>query len=74
MSPDLLGSLVNGAIPFFAGLYCWLLGTRRIGKAAGMDVEYDAWHERFGKACRLLGPLAMMFGVLTVLVELTRDR
>jgi uncharacterized membrane protein len=74
MSPDLLGSLVNDSIFIFVGLYIWLLGTRRIGKPFGVSPDYDAWHDRFRKMFTLGGPLLMMYGVLTFLINLTKGR
>jgi hypothetical protein len=74
MSPNLLASLVEASILIFGGLYAWLIGTRRIGKPFGFSPEYDAWHGRFGKALALLGPLIVMFGFLTFLINLTNGR
>ncbi|WP_165252112.1 hypothetical protein [Paludisphaera soli] len=51
------------SVMFYAGLYCWLRGTRRIGKPPGLDATCDAWHERFGKTFRLSGRFLMLVGV-----------
>lgn len=60
MNPQLIGLLVDGAIPIVAGLYCTLLGFRVVGKKAGESAKYDEWHARFGKALKIGGPLLIV--------------
>ena len=64
-----IGALVNNAIPFFGGLYCWLLGSRKVGKPPGQDLKLDAWHARFGKVLLLIGPLLMLFAVFVFFMD-----
>lgn len=72
MSAELVGAIVNSAIPFFEGVCCWLVGSRRLGKPPGQDPKLDDWHARFGKLLFLLGPLLMLFGVFLFVAGLFR--
>ena len=56
-----MATLINAAIPFFAGVYCLLVGFRVVGKKPGADKKYDEWHARFGNVMKVCG------GVLIVL-------
>jgi hypothetical protein len=64
MQSEGVGELVNGAIPFFFGIYCTLLGRRLIGKKLGEDPRWDEWHNRFGGLMRVVGPTLIVFGLL----------
>ena len=63
MSPEAIGELVNGAIPFLGGIYITLLGFRKVGKRPGEDLRYDEWHARFETTYKVLGPLLVVFGL-----------
>jgi hypothetical protein len=63
MRPEAIAGLVEGAIPFFGGIYATLLGHRIVGKKPGEDLRYDQWHERFGPMFRILGPFMVIFGI-----------
>ena len=67
MSPQLFGALVDCAIPFFGGFYATLLGYRKVGKRPGEDARYDAWHDRYGRLFRILGPFLVAFAVVRLL-------
>jgi hypothetical protein len=72
MRPEVVGELVNGAIPFFGGLYATLLGYRLVGKPRGVDFKYDQWHERFGSMLRILGPVLILFGLFLAISGIVR--
>jgi len=59
----MVGDLVNGAIPFFGGIYATLLGFRVLGKKPGANPKYDEWHNRFGGLLKVLGPFLVLFGL-----------
>ncbi len=63
MSPDDIGELANGAIPFFGGIYTTLLGFRVIGKMPGESLQYDQWLAGHERRFKLQGPLLMVFGI-----------
>lgn len=63
MRPEVIGALVDGAIPFFGGIYATLLGFRVLGKKPGVSPKYDEWHRRFGGLMKILGPLLVLFGL-----------
>jgi hypothetical protein len=45
-----------GTLPLLAfGVYCLLLGYRRIGKPEGADPKYDAWYKQWSGTYKLLG-------------------
>jgi hypothetical protein len=37
------------------GVFCLLLGYRRIGKPEGADPKYDAWYRQWSGSYKLLG-------------------
>jgi hypothetical protein len=63
MRAEMVGELVNGAIPFFGGIFATLLGFRVLGRKPGANLKYDEWHNRFGTLLKVLGPLLVLFGV-----------
>ena len=67
MNPDTIGALIDAAIPLGCGLYASLIGFRKVGHPPGEDARYDAWHARWGKHMRRLGPAVMLFGVFLAL-------
>jgi hypothetical protein len=64
MRPEIVGELVEIAIPFFGGLYATLLGARVIGKKPGVSPKYDEWHDRNGGRLKVVGPLLMVVGAV----------
>jgi hypothetical protein len=63
MRPEVVGSLVEGAIPFFGGIYATLLAYRVLGKKPGESPRYDEWHAKSARTLKVLGPLVALFGV-----------
>lgn len=63
-------ALVEGGIPFFAGLYATLIGFRKIGKQPGEDPAYDAKYEKFVKHLKWLGPFLMAWGIIYGIMKL----
>jgi hypothetical protein len=72
MRPDLVGNLVNAAIPFLGGLYATLLRFRMVGKPLGADPLYDQKFERFGRIFKVLGPVLMLFALFLAICGLIR--
>jgi len=68
MNKDLIPALIDGAIPFFGGLYMTLLAFRWIGPKAGENSAYD---RRYAIIHRLEwgGPFLMALGVLLVVKD-----
>lgn len=48
MSPKEVAALVNGAIPFFGGIYATMLAYRFLGKQPGQSPQFDEWHRKYG--------------------------
>jgi hypothetical protein len=63
MHPATLAAVIEGAIPFFGGLYGTLLAYRVIGKKPRQDARVDEWHLKYGRMLKVLGPLVALFGV-----------
>lgn len=72
MQPELVGALVDGAVPFFAGIYATLLGFRVVGKRPGANLKYDEWHHRFGRHARLVGPCLVSYGLFLWITGIAR--
>jgi hypothetical protein len=63
MRSEMVGHLIDGAIPFFGGIYATLLGFRVLGKKSGVNPKYDQWHKRLGGLLKVLGPSLVLFGL-----------
>jgi hypothetical protein len=63
MAPEMIGALVDAAIPFFGGTYVTLLAYRVLGKKPGESLRYDEWHAKHAGKLKVLGPLVALFGV-----------
>lgn len=61
MRPEHVGVLVEGVIPFLAGIYVTLLAFRVIGPRPGVKPKRDDWHRRWGGFLRVCGPVMVMF-------------
>jgi hypothetical protein len=72
MRPEVIGQLVNGAIPFFGGIYVILLGFRVVGKKPGASLRYDEWHNRFGGTLKVCGPVIVLFGLFLWITGIAR--
>lgn len=70
-SAEIIGVLVNAAIPICAGLYGTLLAHRLVGKQARQDARYDQWHNKYAKYLKILGPFLIIFGIFTALQGLS---
>ena len=63
MDSQTVGILFDAAIPIVAGTYLTLLAHRKVGAKPGENPKIDAWHARFGKAMKVIGPLCIVFAV-----------
>jgi hypothetical protein len=63
MSPKILGHLVDGGIPFLAGVYCTLRGFGVIEKETASNPEIGAKN----KWMKWGGPFLMIFGLFQML-------
>ena len=63
MRPEVIGELVNGAIPVLGGIYATLLGYRVVGKKPGVNAKYDEWHSCYGQLLKVLVPVLVVFGM-----------
>jgi len=70
MNPQLIGTLVDGAIPIAAGVYGTLLGFRVVGRKLGESEKYDRWHARFGKMFKVGGPALILLSVVRLVATL----
>jgi hypothetical protein len=69
-----LGALVNGAIPFFGGIYMTLLAYRVVGKKPGESPRYDEWHAKCAGMLKVLGPLVTLSGVFFAVQGILRAK
>jgi hypothetical protein len=72
MRPEVVGALVNGAIPFFGGIYATLLAYGVLGKKPGQSPRYDEWHRKYAGMLKVLGPLVTLFGVFLAVQGILR--
>lgn len=56
--------LVEYGIMFLAGIYITALGHRWLGKPPAASPAYDAWHGKYGKSMKWLGPAISAFAVV----------
>lgn len=63
MRPEHVGVLVEGVIPFMAGIYVTLLAFRVIGPRPGVKPKMDDWHRRWSGFMRVGGPLLVVFAI-----------
>ena len=62
-----MAALINAAIPFLVGVYCFLVGFRIVGNKPGVNPKFDEWHARFGIFLKLAGPVLMVIAVFLLL-------
>jgi hypothetical protein len=74
MRPEVVGALVEGAIPFFFGIYATLLAYRIVGKKPGESPRYDEYHAKHVGKLKVLGPLVALFGVFMAFQNIMRAR
>jgi hypothetical protein len=67
MRPGAIAALIEGAIPFFGGIYGALLGFRVVGKRPGQDARYDERLGKYGHLLKILGPLVALYGIFLAL-------
>ena len=72
MQPETIGVLVDAAIPIAGGTYVTLLAHRKVGSKPGESPKMDAWHDRFGTAMKVVGPLCVVFALVIASADLLR--
>jgi len=65
MTPEQVGILVDTAIPVAAGIFVTLLAHRVVGAKPGENPKMDAWHDRFGKWMKIVGPALVVISLIT---------
>jgi hypothetical protein len=68
MDAKTVAALVEMGIMVLGGLYATLMGFRKVNAKPG-DAKYEAWHGRFGRHLKWLGPAVMGFGVVLFLIR-----
>jgi len=68
MSSHTLATLVDSAIPFLGGLWLTLIAYRIVWNKPG-DSKWEAWHKRFGRLGKWLGPALMVFSIILPLLR-----
>ena len=70
MSSTLLLCSLKAVVFFLLGVFCTLLGFRRIGSPPGANHMDDTWHRWFGKHLRWIGPLITIGAIVMFAAEL----
>lgn len=65
MTASDIALIVDFAISLGGGVLATLFGFRIVGKRAHMD----AWHAKWGKHMKWLGPIVILFAVVQLLIR-----
>ena len=68
MSAEMIGRFADAAISLLAGVVATLCGFRVLGKKPGEDEKFDAWHSKWGKHLKWLGPAVIAFGIVRLIM------
>lgn len=55
---------IEGLIPFFGGIYAYLLAIGTIPKNPKDPEKMELWRKKFGKMIKFLAPVLVIFGIL----------
>jgi len=58
---------LQGLIPIFGGIIMILVANEKFPKNPKDSEKMEAWRKKFGPAIKILGPLAVLFGVLELI-------
>lgn len=72
MTPELIGILADKGISIGAAIIALLFGYRKIGKKPGENVEFDRWHEKWGKTLRICGWVMLACFVPLLIADIVR--
>lgn len=56
----------NGLIPLFGGIYVSLIAFKVINPNKKNPEKMEIWHKRFGPMMKVIGPLVVLFGIITL--------
>jgi hypothetical protein len=54
---------LRALIPLIGGIYCLLIAFRIIRVSKNPETE-EAWHRKFGRLMKLMGPVLVLFGLI----------
>ena len=57
---------LEGLIPIIGGVYGYLLAVGVLPRNAKNDVRMELWRKKFGRLMKILGPILVVFGLLTL--------
>jgi hypothetical protein len=63
---SILAAVIDHAITVAGGLLASLVGYRLLGPRPGKNPGYDAFHHRWGRHLRWIGPLVIVIGLLLI--------
>ncbi|VTR92626.1 unnamed protein product [Gemmata massiliana] len=66
MSAQMFGELLPNGISILIGICVTLVGFRVFGKKPGVSEEADRWHAKTGKWLKLLGPVIVLGGLVSL--------
>ncbi len=66
MSAQMFGDVLPNGISILIGICVTLVGFRVFGKKPGVSEEADRWHAKIGKWLKLLGPVIVLGGLVSL--------
>ena len=66
MSAQMFGEVIPNGISILIGICVTLVGFRVFGKKPGVNEEADRWHAKTGKWLKLLGPVIVLGGLVSL--------
>jgi hypothetical protein len=64
MTTQLIADIIDHAISIVGGAMALLIGYRLIGPKPGINPKFDAFHGKWGKHLKWLGPVVILFAFL----------
>jgi hypothetical protein len=63
----------NGLIPFLGGIYATLLAHGYLPRKPKNPERLALWRKKFGPMMRILGPIVILVGIVTLVTDLTKE-
>jgi hypothetical protein len=69
MTAQFIARLIDLSITCTSGIIVLLMGFRVIGPKPGINEKYDAFHSKWGKHFRWMGPLIIVMSIFGFVVK-----